>query len=44
MCRNIKRLRQPDRAPTDHEVADVAAAGRRLFDALRPGARGDAAA
>lgn len=73
MCRNIKRLRQPDRAPTDHElhdaalqfvrkisgyrepsranraafdtaVADVAAAGRRLFDALGAGARGDAAA
>jgi hypothetical protein len=73
MCRNIKRLRQPDRAPTDHElhdaalqfvrkisgyrepsranreafdaaVADVAAAGRRLFDALRTGATGDAAA
>jgi len=72
MCRNIKRLRQPDRAPTDHElhdaalqfvrkisgyrepsranraafdaaVSDVAAAGRRLFDALRT-TRGEAAA
>ena len=66
MCRNIKRLRQPDRPPTDAElhdaalqfvrkisgfrvpsranhdaftlaVADVAAAGRRLFDALATG-------
>ncbi|HUP21006.1 MAG TPA: DUF2277 domain-containing protein [Gemmatimonadota bacterium] len=63
MCRNIKRLRQPDRDPTDAElhdaalqfvrkisgyrvpsktnqdafdraVADVAAAGRTLFDDL----------
>jgi len=24
MCRNIKRLRQPDRAPTDHELHDAA--------------------
>lgn len=23
MCRNIKRLRQPDRAPTDHELHDA---------------------
>jgi len=24
MCRNIKRLRQPDRQPTDHELHDAA--------------------
>ncbi len=24
MCRNIKRLRQPDRAPTDQELHDAA--------------------
>jgi hypothetical protein len=24
MCRNIKRLRQPDREPTDHELRDAA--------------------
>ena len=24
MCRNIKRLRQPDRAPTDEELYDAA--------------------
>lgn len=24
MCRNIKRLRQPDRAPTDAELHDAA--------------------
>ena len=24
MCRNIKKLRQPDRAPTDHELRDAA--------------------
>jgi hypothetical protein len=24
MCRNIKRLRQPDRQPTDHELQDAA--------------------
>jgi hypothetical protein len=63
MCRNIRKLRRPDRAPTDEElhdaalqfirkvsgfrkpsranenvfdaaVAEVAAAGRRLFDGL----------
>lgn len=24
MCRNIKRLRQPDRQPTEHELHDAA--------------------
>jgi len=24
MCRNIKRLRHPDRQPTDHELRDAA--------------------
>jgi len=24
MCRNIKRLRHPDHAPTDHELHDAA--------------------
>lgn len=24
MCRNIKRLRQPDRQPSDHELQDAA--------------------
>ena len=67
MCRNVKRLRQPDRVPTDQElgdaalqyvrkisgfrapskantqafetaVTDVTAAGRRLFEGLRPAA------
>ena len=39
MCRNIKRLRQPDRLPNDaelHEAAveEVAAASHRMFERL----------
>ena len=44
MCRNIKRTRQPDRAPTDHELHDAALpdGGRSVRSVRAPG--GDVAA
>lgn len=44
MCRNIKVLRQPDRAPADHElhVAALPGGGRSMRSVRAPG--GDVAA
>ena len=39
MCRNIKRLRQPDRQPTDHELHEFLGKTERLRHGVRVIAR-----
>jgi hypothetical protein len=44
MCRNIKRLRQPDRQPTDHELHDASLQFVRKISGFRAPSQVNAAA
>ncbi|HEX9393491.1 MAG TPA: DUF2277 family protein [Gemmatimonadales bacterium] len=44
MCRNIKRLRQPDRQPTDHELQDASLQFVRKISGFRAPSQVNAAA
>ncbi len=44
MCRNIKRLRQPDRPPTDHELHDASLQFVRKISGFRAPSQMNAAA